>query len=740
MHFFDGKKPNTTQKNYFQSTSLGALKLDGDGNPKTISSYSETMGFLGTSDIAYNIAGLDDRDIELLNQSGKKKQSFLDILSRKSSSLYSKIVNKLGNPSVNNKSIQPSFFEKNGSSIQKTSSEQVQIAIDQAKVDKWRKSLRVYFSSTITDIEKKNIILAKLSKFNPDQIYKTAHLSTFMVESEIYYNSRNQIFAQPKPVKILGFCYPDFRWKRHGDDSGFFVVPDSRLGDFWDKQTAGGFTNCTLNPERLQFQIMKTLEINLLAVIEEAIKTKQKLPFILDAPPAIFLSYLSDHEKYDIKKTIASQFQILKRKYSSSIYEHISEFIVLKPQQWDSIIPDSGSHDQPNPKITDLFKKPDNYHTLTHIVDANILDIVDELQKRDVTCVVPMISTSYGSIGNHYLNEDYKFNTNDEMLARATGGTHRAVFEGQVIKEVTASNVGQHNHPKVVETDPVFKTFENSPAIKIVDIADDKVFFGDYKEYQEFKIQGQRSQVSDDDNKIEFIKSSNQHIFSIDNDPENLKDSSIIDTSPIFTSAIKQAVDGLDLFDDFENNEINGKNLFHILAFANINQGVGNKIYELREFIIKKNLASGDSEISKFIEQAKTLSAKFQNIMKSKGILTGRYEAANPTVGARLHRMATPKNISQLLQNTEFIKKETELKLATRQNADEIRKGIPKDKSSIKINDLISILKVEALSLAHPSSSPQSGGALLGGEARGGPLAGAGARSGPAAEGRSWWS
>ncbi len=726
MHFFERKKPNTTQKNYFQSTSLGALKLDGDGDPKTISSYSETMGFLGTTDIAYDIAGFNDGDIKTIRYSQNKKNSSLEILSRKSSSLYSKIVNKLGNPSANNNTIQPSFFEKNGSDIQSTSSAHVQIAIDHAKINKWRKSLRVYFSSTITDIEKKNIILAKLSKLSPHQIYKTAHLSTFMVESEIYYNSRNQIFAQPKPIKILGFCYPDFRWKSSSDGSNFDLVSDSELGDFWDKQTVEGSTNCILNHEKLQTQIKETLEINLLAVIEEAIKTKQKLPFILDAPPAIFLSDLSDEQKYHIKKTIASQFKILKHKYSSSIYEHISEFIVLKPRQWDSEIPDSGSQDQPNPKITDLFKKPDNYHTLTHIVDANILDIVDKLQEKNVTCVVPMISTSYGSIGNDYLNSEYKFNTNDEMLARATGGTHRAVFEGQVIKELTDYRV-QHYHPKVVEIDPVFKTFENSPAIKIVDIADDKVFFGDYKEYHKFKNQRHRSHASDDDNKNEFIRSSNQHTFSIDEDPENLKDSAVIETAPIFTSAIKQAVEGLDLFDDFENNEINGKNLFHILAFANINQGVGNKISELNEFTINKSLASGEGEISKFIEQAKTLSAKFQNIMKSKGILTGRYKAANPTVGARLHRMATQKNISQLLQNTEFIKKETENKLAKPQSWYDVRAGKTKDKTEVKITDLISNLKDEVISIAYPSSSPQSGGALRGGGARGEPASGPGA-------------
>ena len=52
--------------------------------------------------------------------------------------------------------------------------------------------------------------------------------------------------------------------------------------------------------------------------------------------------------------------------------------------------------------------------------------------------------------------------------------------------------------------------------------------------------------------------------------------------------------------------------------------------------------------------------------MKEKhGFLTGRYNAKNPEVGARLHRMASEKNIMQFFANTKFAEelKENEFEL-----------------------------------------------------------------------------
>ena len=490
-----------------------------------------------------------------------------------------------------------------------------------------------------------------------------------MVESEFYYNSKNEVLDEPLPIKILGFCYPDFRYKTVNSAGTISYWQKPELGEFWDVSGDQDNLTYTLNEQQLKLQIYNSLEINFLAIIEEAIKTKQKLPFILNVPSA-FLANLSNQEKYLIKKTIASQLLNLKNIYSLSINQHISEFIVLGgPLAWDQEpIPDSGDSQNPNSRASDIFKKPSDYHTLTHIVDADMLDIVEKLfNEQNITCPVPMMANPSHPIGCQYLESDLTITAFDEMLARATAGAHRAIYENGVV-EIDKSK--KQTALKQVEKDPVFITFKTSNFNKEEITENDgtkKFFYVDKKSIIDNK-KNQKPNPHQVDNNIisisyEIKQNSLQHSFTYDESKNKFKVPEIIDTVPIFTGAIKEAVQGLDCFENFKSGISQASNLFHILTFANLHQGVGNKIDELKQFLIdKKLMTSGDPNLEKLINQAKTLSARFQEKMSDQGIMTGRYNPPNE-VGARLHRMATKENILQIMQGTTYNKKSTDLNL-----------------------------------------------------------------------------
>jgi hypothetical protein len=240
------------------------------------------------------------------------------------------------------------------------------------------------------------------------------------------------------------------------------------------------------------------------------------------------------------------------------------------------------------------------------------------------------------------------------MLGRNTGGIPRAIYENGVVKIKDAKEI-----PRDVEKDPVFKTFQTSKFTKEEIISDDgsnKSFYVDKASITEFKNKHQSESLQVDSSKIQVSNGIKlnlfQHSFTYDESKNKFEILQIIDTAPIFTCAIKEAVQGLDCFENFESDITKGNNLFHILTFANLYQGVGNKIEELKDYLVnKRRMTQGTEDFDKFINQAQTLSAIFQAKMSEQGIMTGRYDPAN-IVGARLHRMATKENILQIMQGT----------------------------------------------------------------------------------------
>ncbi len=622
--------------------------------------------YLGTVDIAKEFLGHSDSDFDQAKKAtdkAEKKRLFKELNKPKKDSVFDKIKNFSGKRVFFKKTIgELSFITKQNYQLTETqTATPITINITKDKIDKWQKSLRIYFSKNLTTQQKKDLIKTK-ARIQYPQVHNIGHLSTFMVESEFYYNSKNQVFPNgPLPIKILGFCYPDFRYKSliDADDprKGYDNYDESLLGKFWDVTGDNPSKTYTLNQAKLTEEIFYSLQINLLAVIEEAIKTKQKLPFILNIPSA-FLAFLGDEQKYQIKKTIADQLNSLKQLYSPSINEHISEFIALGgTQAWDDEATKLPVDPQrPHEKVSDIFKKQQDYHTLTHVVDADMLEIVEKLYiEKQIICPVPMMANPSHLIGCQYLETDFTITAFDEMIARATGGSHRAIYENGVVNIIKDGEV-----LKSVERDRVFRTFKTSNFERVeVQNADSikKTFYVDQKSLREFELEQKKTREGGLDNlevsSEELIKHDYyQHSFTHDS-VKNIQIYKQLDTVPIFTSAIKKAVIGLNCFEDFENDITQGKNLFNILDFANNYQGVGNKEDELRKYLKEAQSMTQEEEITRLISQAKILSARFQKQMSDLGIMTGRYQPRK-IVGARLHRMATKQNIFQLMQTTKY--------------------------------------------------------------------------------------
>jgi hypothetical protein len=645
-------------KSYFYSTGnklslYKPSKLDDDEIIDILP--FEKDKYLGTLDIAHKIAGFDDGDISQITIASPDHQANLikQKLREKSASTFNLIKNSPQLTRIPQIQIDNfTFKSRNSGAIQDNKIPQtININITSQKLAKWKNSLKVYFSNKLTTDQKKDLIKSKLGCITESQgVHNIGHLSTFMVESEFYYDSRNQLFDLAKPLKILGFCYPDFRYRTINEEDSYSLWADPQLGKFWKVTTDTTGNNYTIDRVELKKQIFHTLQINLLAVIEEAIKTNTKLPFIINIPSA-FLANLEDDQKYLIKQTIAKTFVSLKKIYSLSIFDHISEFIVVAPDAWNSEVSRGAE------SITETFKNPSDYHTATHLVDADILDIAQQLHDhRGIICPVPiMLNPSY-PIGCQYLEPNLDITAFDEMLGRNTGGVPRAIYENGVVRAVN-----QGLALRDVENDPVFKTFQNSNFKKQEITLDDgstKSFYVDNASITEFqnKPHSESLQVDSpeipvsDGIKLNFF----QHSFTCQSSTTKLDTLKIIDTAPIFTCAIKEAVKGLDCFENFESDISHGGNLFHILTFANLYQGVGNKIEELKDYLVnKRRMTQGTEDFDKFINQAQTLSARFQEKMSEQGIMTGRYQPAN-IVGARLHRMATKENIFQLMKGTKY--------------------------------------------------------------------------------------
>ncbi len=523
----------------------------------------------------------------------------------------------------------------------------INLNLDNAKIDQWQKNFKVYFSGNLDDEQKSNILKSKLSQKITDSIHHDGHNMTFMVESQCYLDSRDKVLDQPLPIKILGFCYPDFRLqeKTYSHPSG-----ECYETKFWQqsKTEDNKFTN-ELKIEILKEELTEVFRINLLAVIAEAQKVKQSLPFFINIPGA-FLARLDDRKRNQIKTLIAESFVDLKKQYSPLIKENISEFIVLGSSKiWG---------DQPANK----FKEDQHYHTKTHIVDADMLDIVKKLHKeKGLVCPVPMMANPSHPIGCQYLHKNFLLTAFDEMLARRTGGLHRAIFEGGVIKQVQGSTT--EFELRSINYDPVFKTF-TKVKFNSLDIAEGKKIFCDPRDLNQGTTNPNSASSQGANPSLEV--NANPHSFKVIA-KSVYEDNESIDVAPIFSTAVKNAVKNLQFLKDFESDPKQAEILFNIMVFANQKQGVGNKIEALKKYFLEnyneiftngEDQSNKQTNINIIAQNAKTFSYNFQKEMKEiHGFETGRINAKNPNVGARFHRMASKENIMQFFANTKFSEK-----------------------------------------------------------------------------------
>jgi hypothetical protein len=109
----------------------------------------------------------------------------------------------------------------------------------------------VYFSDDLDTIVKEKLVLAKADMpiTNKDFSQLDGCKMTFMVESTIYYNGKNEVYDKPLPINIFNFCYPKFNDYRLDDKSN---QPGNRL--------------------KIDSALKEMMKINLLAIIYEAQK------------------------------------------------------------------------------------------------------------------------------------------------------------------------------------------------------------------------------------------------------------------------------------------------------------------------------------------------------------------------------------------------------------------------------------------------------------------------------------
>ena len=93
-----------------------------------------------------------------------------------------------------------------------------------------------------------------------------------MIDSKIYYDSKNNILSTPLALKIFNFCYPDFNFYK-------------------DK------TLKTKDTAEITNALQEMMRINLLAIIDEAQKQEKPLPFIIPAPGSFFARVSENNKK-----------------------------------------------------------------------------------------------------------------------------------------------------------------------------------------------------------------------------------------------------------------------------------------------------------------------------------------------------------------------------------------------------------------------------------------------------------
>jgi hypothetical protein len=442
------------------------------------------------------------------------------------------------------------------------------------RVKEMRQSLKIYFSAKLNNEQRENLLRSKcrINSVNQNGAHKLGHNYTFIAESDIYLDSKNQFQLQADkidtltgfPVKVLGFCYPDFRvnarlnfWETTQNTNS------TRIQQIvTDPNDSSNSITFYLDEVKLANQINECLRINLLAVIEEAKKTNSKIPFIINIPNA-FLAKLNDEVKYLIKKVIAQEFNNLRINYSQLISQNISDFIILGDDSWDKECNLLSS-----PPITNIFKSSETPQDIpVHIVKSDMLDMARKLyETKGIKLPLPMMLNPSHPIGCQFLQPNFNSRAFDEMLARSDGGINRAIFEGAVLNE---------NGKDIKDLERIkHQTLYSSKARKFT--VEGKNFYVDLGSIVNEPRKETDGIISD-----AITQNFYQHSFVCQSSTTKLDTLKIIDTSPIFTCAIKEAVQGLDCFENFESDISHGGNLFYILTFAKFYQGVGNKIEEL---------------------------------------------------------------------------------------------------------------------------------------------------------------
>ncbi len=258
---------------------------------------------------------------------------------------------------------------------------------------------------------------------------------TFMVESTIYYNGKNEVYDNPLPINIFNFCYPKF-------DNYPLNLPEEG------------------KRREITSALEEMMRINLLAIIYEAQKQSKPLPFIIPAPGSFFAQLKNQKDKDFYMALISDAINKVVQNYKPLLKKYISEFILLNKDMWNS----------PNLKECSEIK--------FHKVNSDMIEIADKIRSQGIICPIPMMAHPSHKIGNGYANY-FRTTPVDEILARASGNSHGITFSKSVI--------GEDQLLKDVEIDRTFKTlkpvyFTKSGLLK------DKCYFQRIGESEQHKI------------------------------------------------------------------------------------------------------------------------------------------------------------------------------------------------------------------------------------------------------------
>ena len=310
-----------------------------------------------------------------------------------------------------------------------------------------KNNARVYFSSDLPKESKENLVKAKADMTNKHFSPLDGCKMTFMVESTIYYNGKNEVYDKPLPINIFNFCYPKFNDYPLNDQS-------NQKGD----------------RRKIDSALKEMMKINLLAIIYEAQKQGKPLPFIIPSPGAFFVNLKTDEKEYYMGM-ISQAINQAARDYEPLVKKYISEFILLGKDLWKS----------------SSFEEYDGIKF--HKVNSDMIEIANNLRSQGIICPIPMMAHPSNKIGNGYANH-IRTTPVDELLARASGNSHGITFSKSVLDK---------NHKlKDIEIDPTFKTLKPVYFSK-AGLPKDQCYFHKLGESEQHKIRVEGSQIKGGD-------------------------------------------------------------------------------------------------------------------------------------------------------------------------------------------------------------------------------------------------